>query len=76
MQPIYMIMICNWDKKLQKRLHILEADVITIFKKYLFDVSSSEDAFLLDVFQLTAIALFSVRNHYHINRLHLFWDTQ
>ena len=31
--------------------------------------------FLLDVFQMTAIALVSVINHYHINGLHLFWDT-
>ena len=30
---------------------------------------------LLDVFQMTAIALVSVINHYHINGLHLFWDT-
>ena len=31
--------------------------------------------FLLGVFQMTAIALVSVINHYHINGLHLFWDT-
>ena len=32
--------------------------------------------FLQDVFQMTAITLVSVINHYHINWLHLFWDTQ
>ena len=31
--------------------------------------------FLQDVFQMTAIALVSVINDYHINVLHLFWDT-
>ena len=31
--------------------------------------------FLQDVFQMTAIALVSVINPYHINGLHLFWDT-
>ena len=30
--------------------------------------------FLQDVFQMTAIVLVSVINHYHINGLHLFWD--
>ena len=38
MQAINMIMIYYWDKKL-KKLHVLEADIITI-KKYRFDVSS------------------------------------
>ena len=31
--------------------------------------------FFQDVFQMTAIVLVSVINHYHINGLHLFWDT-
>ena len=31
--------------------------------------------FLLDVFQMTAIVLVSVINHYNINGLHLFWDS-
>ena len=48
MQPIDM-MIYYRDKKLQKRLHVLEADIMTI-KKYWFDVSRSKDAFLQDVF--------------------------
>ena len=30
--------------------------------------------FLQDIFQMTAIALVSVINHYHINGLQLFWD--
>ena len=29
---------------------------------------------LLDVFQMTAIVLISVINHYYINELNLFWD--
>ena len=32
MQPIYMIMIYYWEKKHKKRLHVLEADIITIRK--------------------------------------------
>ena len=32
MQSINMIMIYYWDKKLKKRLHVLEADLITIKK--------------------------------------------
>ena len=31
--------------------------------------------FLLDVFQMTGIALASLINHYHIIGLYLFWDT-
>ena len=31
--------------------------------------------FLQEVFQMTTIALLSVINRYHINGLHLFWDT-
>ena len=63
-----MIMIYYWDKKLKrkKRLRVLEADIITI-KKHWFDVSRANDAFLMDVFQMTAIALVSVINYYHIN---------
>ena len=35
MQPINMIMIYHWEKKLKKkkRLHVLEADIIRIKKK-------------------------------------------
>ena len=49
-----MIMIYYWDKKLKKRLHALGCDIIAI-KKHWFDVSSSKDAFLQNVFQMTAI---------------------
>ena len=35
-------------KKLKKRLHILEADIITIKKRHWFDVSSSKDAFFTE----------------------------
>ena len=31
--------------------------------------------FLQHVFQMTAIVIVLVINHYHINGLHLFWDT-
>ena len=39
-------MIHYWDKKLKKRLHVLEADIITI-KKNLFSVSSTKDVFCI-----------------------------
>ena len=67
-----MIMIYSRDKKLRKRLQIMNAEMIRILKKSRFDVSSSKDTFLQDVFQMTAIALVSVINHYHINGLHIF----
>ena len=41
MQPINMIMIHYWDKKLPKRLHVLEADRMTIKKKHWIDFSCS-----------------------------------
>ena len=41
---INMIMIYYWDKKL-KKLHDLEADLITIKKNHWFDVSSLKDNF-------------------------------
>ena len=74
MQPINMIMIYYWHKKLKKRLHVLEADIIKI-KKHCFDVSILTETFLLDVFQMIAIALVSVINYNHIDGLHLFRDT-
>ena len=72
LQPINMIMIYYWDKKLKKRLHILEVDII-IIKKNNIDLMSLAQRmhFLQDVFQMTAIALVSVINHYYINGLHL-----
>ena len=56
-------------------MHVLEADIITI--KINIDLMSLAQKmhFLQDVFQMTAIALVSETNHYHINELHLFWDT-
>ncbi len=42
MKPIIMIMIYYWDKKLKKRLYVLEADMITI--KNDIDASSSKIA--------------------------------
>ena len=75
-QPITIIIIYYWDKITKKRLHTLEADIITIKKKHWFHDSSSKDAFVLnDVFQVTVVALVSVINHYHIHGLFLFLDT-
>ena len=68
-----MIMIYDWDKKLKKILYVPDAVMIT--KNHWLNVSSSKDAFLPDVFQMTAITLVSVINHFHINGLRLFWDT-
>ena len=45
MQPIVIIMIYFWDKKLKKSLHVQEADIITIKKKHWFDVSSSKNPY-------------------------------
>ena len=77
MQPINMIMIYFWDKKLKKKkkLHVLEANIIIIKKQHWFDVSSSKGAFLQDVFQMIAITFVSDTNYYHINGWHIFWDT-
>ena len=68
-------MIYYWDKEFKKRLHVQEADIITIKKNIDLMSLAQMIQFLLDVFQMTAIALVSVINHYHINGLHLFWDT-
>ena len=43
----------------------MEADIIAI-KKYWFDISITKDVFLQDVFQMTAITLVSIINHYYI----------
>ena len=74
MQPINILLICYWAKKLFKRWHVLEADIITIKKNIDLMSLAQRMHFLLDVFEMTAIELFSVINHYHINGLHLFWD--
>ena len=74
MQPINMIMIYYWDKKLKKASG-LEADIITIKKNFDFIFLPQRIHFLQNVLQITAIALVSVINHYHINGLYRFWDT-
>ena len=73
MQPIKMITINYWDKKLKKRLLVLKADIITIKEDIDMMSLALRVYFLQDVIQITAIALVSVINHYHINGLHLFW---
>ena len=57
MQPINMMMIYYWDKKLKKRLPTLEADIITIKKNPWFDVFSSKNAFLQDVSKWMPLSL-------------------
>ena len=74
MQPINMLMIYYWDKKLKNRLHVLEAYIITI-KKTLIQCLAKRIHFLQYMFQMTAIAFVLVINYYHINGLHLFWKT-
>ena len=76
MQPMNMIRIYYWEKKLRKRLHVLEADILKqLKKKDWFDVSCWKDEYLQDVFEMAAIECISVINHFHINGLHLFWDS-
>ena len=79
-----MIMMYYWDKKLIK---VLDADIIILKKNinlmslihwmlfFFFFFLPFFFFFLQDVFQKNATALVSVINHYHINGLHLFWDT-
>ena len=67
-------MIYYWDKKTPKKI----AYPPSWYDNNCFVLMSQPQRkpfFLLDVFQMTDIALVSVKNHYHINRLHLFWDT-
>ena len=56
------IIIYYWDKKLKKRLNVLESDKIT--NKTIIDLISLAQRmhFLHDVFQMTDIALVSVIN--------------
>ena len=65
-----MIMIYYWDKKLKKRLHVLEA--ITIIKNIDLVSLAQGMHFLQDIFQMTTFAFVSVINPYHINGLRLF----
>ena len=62
-------------KKLKKRLHVLEADIVIIKRNIDLMFLAQRMHFWLDVFQITAVVVVSVINHYHINRLHLFCDT-
>ena len=66
-------MVYYLDKKLKKGLHVLEADIITIEpppKKNIDLISLAQSMhFLQDVFEMTAIALVSIINHYQINEL-------
>ena len=68
-------MIYYWDKKLKKRLHVLEADIITIKRNINWMFLAQRMHFLQDVFRMSAIALVSVITYYRINVLDLFWDT-
>ena len=68
-------MIYYQDKKPPKRLHVLEADIITIKENIDLLSLAQRMHFLLDVFQMTAIMIVAVINHYFIYGLHLFWDS-
>ena len=70
---IDIFMIYYLDKKLKRRLHVLEGDIITI-KNISLTSLAQRMHFLSDVFQMTAIALVSAINHYQFNGLYLFWD--
>ena len=74
MQLITMIMIYCWDKNL-KKIACPGSWSNNSYEKHWYDVVSSKDEFLQDVYQMTTIVLLSEINHYHINKLHLFWDT-
>ena len=56
----------------QKRLHVLEADII---KNNNIDLMSLAQRTSQDEFKMTAIELISVITQYHINGLHLFCAT-
>ena len=66
MQPIN-LMNYYCDKKIKKRLHVLKAYINN--KK---DIDLMH--FRQDVIQMS-IACVTVIKQYHINGLHLFWDT-
>ena len=62
-------------QEIKKTLHVLEADIMTIKKTQKnIDLMSLAQRmhFLQDVYQMTAIEIVSVINHYHINGLYLF----
>ena len=75
MQPINM-MIYYWDKKLTKKNikcpgSWYNNNLKNINLMFLAEMMH----FLQDMFQITTIAPISVIYHYHINGLHLFWNT-
>ena len=76
-KPINMILIYKWDKKLKKkkRLHVLEVDIITVKRTLVCCLQLKEWIIYKTLSKMTAIVPVSVINHYHINGLHLFWDT-
>ena len=53
-------MICHWDQKLRKRLHVLEADIMKIEKNIDLMSLAQRVHFLPDVFQMADMALLSV----------------
>ena len=55
----------------QKRLHVLEAYIITIKNIDLMSLVQRMH-YLQDMFQISTTALVSVINNFHINGLHLF----
>ena len=68
-------MIYYWDIKLKIKIECPGSWFKNNQRKHRFDVSSSKDHFLQDVYQINSIELVSGISHYHINGLHLFWDT-
>ena len=68
-----MIRIHYGDKKLKQMLHVLEADITAIKKNIDLMPLAQRMRFLLNMFQMIAIALDSVINHY-VNGMHLFRD--
>ena len=67
MEPIDRIMIDYWAKNLKKTKHVLT------FKRSIDLMSQAQRMHLLqDVFQMTAIVLVSIINHYNIKT---FWNT-
>ena len=63
--------------KKKKRVHILEADIITIKTNIQtnINVSSSKVAFFIGCIPNDCHCACLSKNHYHINRLYLIWDT-
>ena len=55
--------------------HVREADIITIKKTLIWCFWLKGCIFYRTCSKMTIFAFVSVINHYHINGLHLFWDT-